>query len=257
MNRPIPQQIYRHFKGNLYQVLTIAKHSETGEELVIYQALYGDFGVYARPLSMFVSEVDHAKYPEVQQRMRFEAVDRTLLGDEKRFAGARSASLDAQRDVDDRIITSRRILDTNPIAANVQTAAAQSYGTREKIVVTPARKPAAEDTFPAVHEMAEVDLTKKSSADNRHFDDFMNKTVEEEAEELNLNPMVVEFLDSDSAKARIQILERLRPIVTDEMIDIMAMAIDVEVDPGDVYDRLSDLKNCLDTMARFETERLR
>ena len=86
---------------------------------------------------------------------------------------------------------------------------------------------------------------------------YMNKTIEDEADELNLDPNVVAFLDSDSAKARLQILEKIRPIVTDDMIDIMAMAIDVEVEPGDVYDRLADLRNCLDTIARFETERLR
>ena len=197
-DRPRPQEIYRHFKGNMYQVLTIAIHSETREEMVVYQALYGDYKVYVRPLDMFMSEVDRTKYPDVKQKMRFE-----------------------------RIIPS-------------------SSEPENKNVIQPEKASEAE---PEKKPVFNFKPTEKSV--------IMEKSVDEEARELNLDPLVIQFMDADLASEKSDILSRLRPTITNDMIDIMAMSVGVVVNEGDVYDRYNDLRNCLATMEKFESTRLR
>ena len=64
--------IYKHFKGDYYLVEDVAQDSETKEEMVVYRRLYGNCGLWVRPKEMFLSEVDHNKYPNVTQKYRFE-----------------------------------------------------------------------------------------------------------------------------------------------------------------------------------------
>ena len=82
--RDIPKagQIYRHFKGNIYRIVAIAEHSETGEVLVIYRRDDETQDMtYARPLDMFLSEVDRKKYPDVREKYRFTLCSDDILTD--------------------------------------------------------------------------------------------------------------------------------------------------------------------------------
>ncbi len=190
----------------MYQVITISTHSETREEMVVYQALYGDYRVYVRPLDMFMSEVDRQKYPDVTQKMRFEKV-------------------------------------------NLKDAASEEKVVRPSSDVTSN----ASVSRPVRLELDEKNLKKDYSTSSQ----VMNKTVDEEASELNLDPLVIQFMDADLAVEKGEILSKLRPTITNDMIDIMALSVGVVINEGDVYDRYNDLRNCLATMEKYESTRLR
>ena len=168
---PKPYELYKHFKGNLYQILTIAKDSEDGSLKVVYQALYGNYEVYVRDLSMFMSPVDRAKYPEVTQEYRFERV-------------------------------------------NVK----QVNKDREE-------------------QKAEVQETPDATD--------------------VLDPMLLQFLDSDTYEEKLNILHMLQPRITQEMLSTMAAALDIEVADGSVEERYEQVKNCLLTFEKYECNRLR
>lgn len=188
---PVSGEIYRHFKNKLYQIVTVAKHSETGEELVIYQALYGDFGVYARPLAMFVSEVDHEKYPDVIQKYRFERVEREMLGAAKQ----------------------------EPAAQKVTVAKELSGG----------EKPTGEEKV----------------SDTR------------EAEESEVNPRLMQFLDADNFEEKYNILVGMRDEIDDNLLNAMAVSIDAVLPEGDLSERYDALKYTVRTRGRYESLRLR
>ncbi len=185
---PKKNAIYKHFKGNLYKVITMAIHSETGEDMVVCQGLYGEYPVYCRPLSMFVSEVDHEKYPDVTQKLRFEPVGET------------------QWDLSAPIFE-------------------------------------AENTLPAPTE-----------TDNADVDKTMPKEKAEEEEE-SVDPMILEFLDAETVTQKRNILTALHHRITNEMIDTLAVVMDVVVEEGEIENRYQQLKTCLETIDRYEIER--
>ncbi len=199
---PRPQEMYRHFKGNIYQIRCLAKHSETGEMMVVYQAMYDTFQIYVRPLAMFMEEGDVEKYPDARQQYRFE-----LLQDSELVSGSQAAE------------------------------------------ETISRLQAVEETISGLQAVEEP--VKESNEGSGGTENA------EEMQQLNIDPLVMEFLEADTYEQRLNILAALRSRITDEMINTMAMAVDLEIKEGDVEERYEELRNCLLTFEKYECNRLR
>lgn len=218
MRTPRPQEIYRHFKGRLYQVLTLARHSETGEVLVVYQALYGDYAVFARPLSMFCSEVDAVKYPGAMQKERFQL----WKGSEEAhalFAGE------------------------SPVTGSRETRAKQTEGERQ----TRAKQPE-EDRQTRAMQPDGIFSQKEKPAE---------PSVQAAEEEVQLDPRLLRFLDANRMEEKMEILDSMQGDVTDEMIDIMAISLDTEIVSGEASERIAALRETIQMRLRFESSRLR
>jgi hypothetical protein len=166
----------------MYQVVAVAEHTETGEKLVIYQALYGDFKVYARPLAMFLSEVDHEKYPEVKQKYRFERVELPAAGTE---------------------------------TPEQNTSETGTYET-EKMDFDEPEAPPEQDEGGAV------------------------------------DPRLMEFLDADSYEEKYNILVSMRNVITDKMIDDIAVVMDVVIPEGETLKRYDALRQSILTRQKYE-----
>lgn len=198
MYNPKPNEIYRHFKGNLYKIITLATHSETGEEMVVYQALYGKYQVYVRPLAMFLSPVDTKKYLDAQQQHRFELLPQ-IVG---------------------------------------QQAAEQIKEPETQLITEP------------------EDAVEQPDTQEQNDTQEQPDTAYEEAA-LQIDPLVMEYLESNTYEEKLRILTALHPRITDDMINTMAAAIDVEVNDGELEQRYGELKACLLTFDKFECTRLR
>ena len=218
MRTPRPQEIYRHFKGRLYQVLTLARHSETGEVLVVYQALYGDYDVFARPLSMFCSEVDAVKYPGAMQKERFQL----WKGSEEAhalFAGE------------------------SPVTGNRETRAKQPEEDRQ----TREKQPEEERQTRARQSDGMFSQKEKPA----------EPSVQAAEEEVQLDPRLLRFLDANRMEEKMEILDSMQGDVTDEMIDIMAISLDREIVSGEASERIAALRETIQMRLRFESSRLR
>lgn len=222
---------YRHFKDKLYQVKGIAIHSETKEKMVIYQGLYGEYEMYVRPYDMFLSEVDHVKYPDVEQKYRFELIDiktgealEDISADnEEGFARASSpVTGENNTDIVSEAATGK-VTDIVPEAATGKVTDVVPEAATGKLT----------DIVP------EADISQQESTDKQE------------------DSKLIRFLDAYDYKEKLDILTSMRGELNDGLIDIMAESIEVAVPEGDMTERYNSLRKCLLAHTKYEGLRLR
>ncbi len=215
---PRPGEIYRHFKNNLYQIITVATDSETGEQMVVYQALYGDFKTYVRALDMFVSEVDRSKYPQVKQRYRFE--------------------LREDRTED----TTKHQGDTNKGRIEETSASERTPSRQEDTLYSShVEKQTVSEVKGDVKAEVGVDLSETPSSDTRE----------------TINSILMDFLDANSYLKKLEIVTSNTKHLTNRLVNDMSVALDCTVNDGPLDQRIQELIYCLQAMCRFEDRRLR
>jgi hypothetical protein len=300
---PVKDQIYRHFKGNLYRIVTVAIHSETGERMVVYQALYGDYTVYVRELSMFMGKVDRNRYPDADQEERFKLLTQ-IIGQESGASLQVRTSPDEpiriQAGTDETVQTPETDGDGMPAQA-ADDSGVQKTGedNREEVMGVGEEKPLPEskaqgqatgagedrplpeskagDQVTGADEQApdwaagdsvqtaaeNVQAAKAASGDAaEHVEETKEPSDaveggEAEDEMAGLDPFLLEFLDADTYRERLNLLAALHVRLTDDMLNTMAVSVDVEIGDGDLETRYEALKNCLLTLEKYECNRVR
>ncbi len=229
MRRPQAGEIYQHFKGMLYQVMGIAIHSETREELVIYQALYGDYKIFARPLVMFVSAVDREKYPDASVEYRFTKVERDADG--KLCPPLKVEQKRPEEQEKQPVVEAQEVVEIQPVVK------AQEVVKTQPVV----------ETYEAVETQKTVE--KQEVKETQQTEETKNVN--------QVNPDLMAFLDARDYGEKLEILYAIRGKIDDQMMTNMELSMDLPVAEGTIEERIATVKHALQTMARFETRRLR
>lgn len=234
-NRKNPKagEIYRHFKGNLYEVLGIAAHTETSDKLVVYRDCNNAERVFARPLDMFMSKVDHLKYPFVRAKYRFtleaEAVEVEYVVEEVIAEENEGTEEEAAAEVLADEVEETEVVEEAPVEEEVVSAPVEQ-----------AEEVAEETSEEVVEKITEQAIEEKS-----------------EDEVPALDPIVEKILDAKEYTEKIEYFELLRNRCDESMLATLAMAMDIQLEEDTLEGKYAQILKTFKMHEKYETSRLR
>ncbi len=217
---PIPGSFYRHFKGNIYQIKSIAFHSETGEQMVVYQSMYPPFGVWVRPLSLFLEPVDRKKYPAATQNYRFQEI--VYQNQMPCFAGKREGT-----------------------SASASTAG--NVSSEKEAADGIVRDNSAQNQSITDAQLRDIIMSGQTQ---RRLE---GRLPQEEIAERGF--MIL--LDAQSFRERRHIFVELRPYWSDRLLHNIAVSLDIALEEGTLQQHYESVLHCLEAFEKYEGGRLR
>ncbi len=216
---PKSGEFYRHFKNKMYQIVAVASHSETGEQLVIYQALYGDYGIYARPLDNFLSPVDREKYPDARQEFRFEKTE----------PGCEEQEVTPEEDEK-----------AKPQQANPERESRQE-GCVGKQADSRSRR--------------NCGLAGRGVVSAERDGGWGFSPIEPVPEQPN--PLLIEFLDAESMEEQLAVLRRMEGCVGKRELDSVCVYLDISTRYGSLEEQIEGIRRYLKLQMHYDASRLR
>ena len=220
--------IYRHFKGNRYEIVAVAEDCEDGSPQVVYKALYPPYKIYVRPYFDFVEELDRNKYPRAEQKHRFEKEEKTA-GERKYFGNLPGLGEDAK--------------------VENTTLSGQSISAKSEYEQPELTKPETEQAEP---DQFNAEPVKPEPEKPDRYTESGRISVERKVDQ-----KLLLFLNGNTFEEQIAVLKEMHGKITDEMFAVMFASLDFPMPNGDEETRYSALMKRLETMHEFDGKRFR
>lgn len=237
---PRPGEFYRHIENKLYQIIAVAEHTENGEELVVYQALYGSYRIFATPLSLFNRKVDLRQHPRAGQEYCFEPVK---FWSEKRTMKSSFAKEAEGEEFLDEEYSDEDYSD-------------EDYGEEDY-----RKEP---DSKEDVQGKADSREDVQGKADSREgvweeADSGVNDREKEDKERDSGEAIqwLERFLDAQGYEKQLEVLTQMRGKVGSRELASICLVLGIPVLSGDEDSQIANIKKHLETRMRYDTRRLR
>lgn len=271
---PRAGELYKDAANRTYQVAAVAVHANTGEHMVVYQALYGDFGVYTMPLKQFFSEIDKEKYPQAVQQHLFEKINKAVpAGDltgesnklssmEDGFEKNQAAGVPADSAQKPEIqqggtfvqaLKARTGNSSKPAASTVQSRPRTQSPAESRRVLRH------HETDPFREGDHDYEKRRRQLEEREQRREMFRRTQNSESasDELRANPCLIKFLEAETYEDKFRVLREIQDDITDRLIDDIAVVLDVVIPEGDLHDRFRQLQSIILTRQKYEINRFR